>query len=110
MTIDISSLNSRELLELAEKAKAEAATLRENEKRAARDRVNEFAVSLGFSIAELFGAESKPATKVKAPRSKAAPKYRNPITGETWTGKGRQPVWFKLRIAAGKTAESLLIA
>jgi DNA-binding protein H-NS len=110
MTIDISSLNSRELLELAEKAKTEAAALRENEKRSARERVNEFAVSLGFSIAELFAFASKPTIPAgKTKGSKAAPKYRDPTTRQTWTGKGRQPDWFKSRIADGDTAESLLI-
>lgn len=110
MTIDISSLNSRELLELAEKAKAEASTLRENEKRTARERVNEFAVSLGFSIAELFSYDSKSAAKGKVTRSKAAPKYRKPGGSETWTGKGRQPDWFKAIVQSGVSADSMLIA
>ncbi|KLR58975.1 H-NS family nucleoid-associated regulatory protein [Diaphorobacter sp. J5-51] len=25
--------------------------------------------------------------------SKVAPKYRNPATGATWTGRGKPPVW-----------------
>ncbi|WP_408475216.1 H-NS family nucleoid-associated regulatory protein [Paraburkholderia strydomiana] len=25
----------------------------------------------------------------------AAPKYRNPETGETWSGRGRAPRWIK---------------
>lgn len=27
--------------------------------------------------------------------SKVEPKYRNPETGETWTGRGKAPVWIR---------------
>lgn len=27
--------------------------------------------------------------------SKVAPKYRNPATGETWTGRGKAPKWIQ---------------
>jgi DNA-binding protein H-NS len=33
---------------------------------------------------------------------KVAPKYRNPETGETWTGRGLQPNWLKSAVASGK--------
>jgi DNA-binding protein H-NS len=29
----------------------------------------------------------------KAGGGKVAPKYRNPTTGETWTGRGKAPKW-----------------
>jgi len=29
----------------------------------------------------------------KAASGKVAPKYRNPATGETWTGRGKAPKW-----------------
>ena len=29
----------------------------------------------------------------KAGVGKVAPKYRNPTTGETWTGRGKAPKW-----------------
>jgi DNA-binding protein H-NS len=112
MTIDISSLNSRELLELAEKAKTEAAALRENEKRSARERVNEFAVSLGFSIAELFAFASKPTMPAgKTKGSKSAPKYHSLDDASlTWTGRGRRPDWVNSHLAAGGNLEALRIA
>lgn len=31
------------------------------------------------------------------------PKYRNPSTGETWTGKGRKPRWLTEALAQGKS-------
>lgn len=30
-------------------------------------------------------------------------KYRNPMTGETWSGRGLQPKWLKVALADGKT-------
>jgi DNA-binding protein H-NS len=37
-------------------------------------------------------------------------RYRDPETGNTWTGRGRPPVWLAERIKAGKTKEQYLIA
>ena len=47
--------------------------------------------------------------KAKAPRSAGAPKYHDGA-GRTWTGVGKRPNWFKDALAAGKTAEELLIS
>lgn len=39
------------------------------------------------------------------------PKYVNPNNSkDTWSGRGRQPLWFRDAIAAGYSLESLLIA
>ena len=43
-------------------------------------------------------------------RRSVAPKYRNPDNhAQTWSGRGREPQWYKNKIAAGATEESLLI-
>lgn len=34
-----------------------------------------------------------PAAKAKATRQTVAPKYRDPVTGATWTGRGKPPKW-----------------
>jgi DNA-binding protein H-NS len=33
----------------------------------------------------------------KSAGGKVAPKYRNPSTGETWTGRGKAPKWIEGR-------------
>ena len=43
-----------------------------------------------ISANEVF--ERKGATK-PASRRKPAPKYRDPASGSTWTGRGRAPLW-----------------
>ena len=55
------------------------------------------AAALGLSLNALMGS-SKPTPERKQRRSKGekvAAKYRNPETGDTWTGRGREPSWIK---------------
>lgn len=33
---------------------------------------------------------------------KVAPKYRDPATGDTWSGRGLQPKWLRAALAGGK--------
>ena len=62
----------------------------------------------GLSIDDVVGRKGKK-TKGKA-KAPAAPKYRNPDNaGETWSGRGRQPAWYKAAIAKGKKPESMAI-
>ncbi|MFN3593197.1 MAG: H-NS family nucleoid-associated regulatory protein [Thiobacillaceae bacterium] len=39
----------------------------------------------------------------------AQAKYRNPATGETWTGKGRKPGWLVQALAQGKSLADFAI-
>ena len=58
----------------------------------------------GFSLAELTGG------KGKSRKTPVAPKYRHPKDASlTWSGRGRQPAWFKEALAAGKKPEALEI-
>lgn len=62
----------------------------------------------GLTVADLGGKAS--GTKTSSTKgSKVAPKYRNGSTGETWTGRGRQPKWVEQALASGKTLEQLAI-
>lgn len=45
-----------------------------------------------------------------APVTKADPKYRDPADAmNTWTGRGRQPTWFKEAVAQGTDPATMLI-
>jgi DNA-binding protein H-NS len=33
---------------------------------------------------------------------KVAPKYRDPATGDTWSGRGLQPKWLRAALSGGK--------
>ena len=53
----------------------------------------------GLTAADVFPAPGK-----KAKGSVGAPKYRDPATGATWTGRGKPPNWIN-----GKDREPFLI-
>lgn len=46
-----------------------------------------------LTAADLFSRKAG----VKSSSGKVAPKYRNPATGETWTGRGKAPKWIEGR-------------
>jgi DNA-binding protein H-NS len=60
--------------------------------------------SLGFKLTPI-----KPAKAARPQRVRGVPKYRNPTTGKTWTGKGRQPKWIAEALATGASLNSFLI-
>jgi len=63
-----------------------AATLK-TEKAAAITQARTLAAEFGLTAADVFPAPGKPAA------SMGQPKYRNPETGVTWTGRGKPPTW-----------------
>jgi DNA-binding protein H-NS len=74
----------------------------------------------GFELHELMDtaavAKAVPRT-VRVPsrktgkRGKVAPKYRNPANeSETWSGRGRQPIWVKDFVENGGSMDQVTIA
>jgi len=64
----------------------------------------------GLTVADLNAKTTGKAPKTSANAGrKVAPKYRNPETGETWTGRGLQPKWVQAAVAAGKKLEDFAI-
>lgn len=114
MAINMKRLNAAQLDALIQQADQRKRELRDGGVAKVREKVIAMVKAEGFSIDELFGsvknkgkAKAKAKTKVKA---KVAPKYSNPADKEqTWSGRGRQPLWFAAAIKAGKTERSLLI-
>jgi DNA-binding protein H-NS len=55
----------------------------------ALDRIRASVADFGFTVDEIFGKRAKTDGR-KGPQ---APKFRDPATGNTWSGRGRQPQW-----------------
>ena len=90
---------------LAQKAELEKQILetQRNERAEAINRVRALMAEHGLSAADIAfksSASAKSGNK-SGSTQKVAPKYRNPETGETWTGRGLQPKWLKAAIAGG---------
>ncbi len=103
-----------------DKVIAEAGRQRETRRESGKkELVEEFrakATAMGLSLEELIGGSAqtgRPAPKTRKPQkgaSAAAPtvKYRNPDTGETWSGRGRMPKWMALAMEHGRNREEFL--
>lgn len=42
-------------------------------------------------------------------RNVVAPKYQDPASGKTWTGRGKTPAWLSAQLAAGRNKQDFLI-
>ena len=69
----------------------------------ARRELEARARELGFSLSQFAEA-------IGSKRGSVAPKYRNPENPEqTWTGRGRQPVWYREAVEAGRSPTEMAI-
>lgn len=90
----------KQLTAQLEKLHKEVAVAREKEIEQAISDIKQKIVDYGISAEEL-GFASK---RASAKRTPLPAKYRNPKTGETWSGRGRSPAWL-----AGKNRDRFLI-
>lgn len=118
--INLNNLDGLSLEALAEyKEKIEKALLEKQveNKRQALDQIKalvntggitpqELAAHLGIALGTAESVE-KPTRRNKG--QKIAPKYADPATGKTWTGRGMKPQWFKAYLEQGKSAEEFEI-
>ncbi|MEO7324098.1 MAG: H-NS histone family protein [Dokdonella sp.] len=114
MAINMKGLNAAQLDALIQQADQRKRELRDGGVAKVREKVIAMVKAEGFSLDELFGntkgkGKGKGGAKTKV-KAKVAPKYRNPADkDQTWSGRGRQPLWFAAAIKAGKTERALLI-
>ena len=93
----------KELLQQREALEKAIAQARQNEIAAAVSKVRELVAEFGLIAQDIFPIRgSKSAGKATA---KVAPKYRDPATGQTWTGRGKAPKWIE-----GKDRSPFVIA
>ncbi len=85
-------LQQREALELA------IVQARQNEIAAAVTKVRELVAEFGLTAQDVFpGRSSKAGAGKTKSVGKVAAKYRDPATGQTWTGRGKAPKWIEGR-------------
>lgn len=66
---------------------------KEKERDAALNTIKGLVLRYGFKWADIKPAKASSAGK--GTRGPVAPKYRNPETGDTWSGRGRAPLWIR---------------
>lgn len=122
MAFDLNAFSPQELESLIAQAKQRKTALKQRKPiTSVRKKLTDLAATEGYSIAELFGGGVAATTRTAAPRKaanpakgrklgKVAPKYRNPADkAQTWTGRGKQPLWLAAQIKKGKKIEEFLI-
>jgi len=85
----------KDLLQQREALEKAIADAREREVSEAVSKVRALVAEYGLTSHDVFpsGRSSKAAgSKTTA---KVAPKYRDPATGQTWTGRGKAPKWIE---------------
>jgi DNA-binding protein H-NS len=61
----------------------------------------------GVTVADL-GTRTGGKTSVRA-GGKVAVKYRNAVTGDTWSGRGLQPKWLRAALASGRSIDEFSV-
>lgn len=90
----------RELLAQREALEQQISELKTKERGEKLGEIRELIALYEFTPDELFG-KAKHGPKAKA---QVAPKYRDPNSGATWSGRGKPPAWI-----AGQDRERFLI-
>ena len=115
MANDLSTMSRKQLEKMLKDVQKALKTLETREKREAKKAAEKAAAKFGFKLSELTPANSTSETETPTRRKSAQkppspPKYANPEnTAQTWTGKGRQPNWYRAAIDNGTSPEAMEI-
>lgn len=102
--IDLSKMSMDDLRSLAKDVEVAIRDFQKRKRSEAMKEIQAVAKKHGLSVDDIVGG------KGKAKKGKAPAKFRNPADpSQQWSGRGRQPVWYKEAIAAGKKPSSLEI-
>lgn len=93
----------QKLLERKRALDAEIEAAREKEVATALATIKELVVEYELTERDVFGGRVANVDRVK---KAVVPKYRDPGTGKTWTGRGKPPRW----ITSGKREDFLIAA
>ena len=103
--IDLSTMSTQELRELRAQVDSRIDAIVDEERKKLAAEFEKKAAELGMTPEEVIRGSKK--ARQRAP---VKPKYRDPSDpSRTWTGRGKQPVWLREALAAGKNLEDFLI-
>ncbi|MGJ0506856.1 MAG: H-NS family nucleoid-associated regulatory protein [Methylocystis sp.] len=102
MSDEFANLSDLEIMSLIHRANEELARRKDAQRETLRADIEQKLRTAGLDLADLFpeldGKSSSPVaskTAERAPRA-TAPKYRNHVSGDTWSGRGAHPPqWVK---------------
>jgi len=95
----------KDLIAQKEALEAQIAQQRQSELAAAIAQVKALVQEHGLTAEDVFGGAARRVKSSEKATNKVAAKYRDPVTGNTWSGRGLAPKWL-----AGKNKADYLIA
>lgn len=95
----------KDLIAQKEALENQITQLRHTELAAAIAQVKALVQEHGLTVEDVFGGVARRAKTSEKVTNKVAAKYRDPVTGNTWSGRGLAPKWL-----AGKNKADYLIA
>lgn len=102
--MDLSEMSLEELKTLQSQVGKAIETYEDRRRKEARAALEAKAREFGFSLNELTTAQKKAGAL-------RPPKFRHPDDPTlTWSGRGRQPQWYKDALAAGMSEDDLSVA
>lgn len=110
----LKSMSRKELEKLLADVKKALQSVKARDQREAKKAAAKAAAQYGFSLDEISDVDrpKKMASKKKArtTNNPSKPVFANPEDKtQTWSGKGRQPNWFRAEVAHGVDPESMKI-
>ena len=87
----------KELLKQREALEQQISEARRRELSDAVAQVRALVAEHGLTVQDVFpsGKSAGKAARSTTAGTKVAPKYRDPATGQTWTGRGKAPKWIQ---------------
>ena len=102
--LDLTKMSLDDLKALKKDAERAISDFAKRQRSEAMKEIQAVAKKHGLSVEDIVGG------KAKARKSKTTAKYRNPDdASQEWSGRGRQPAWYKAAIEAGKKPETMEI-
>ncbi len=105
----IETLTFEALLDLKGRVDAEVSARSASELEALKSRLLLVASTTGIEIGDLFGIKAPSKEKKQRKKREVPIRYRDPETGETWTGLGKPKKWLAEKEAAGHSREEFAV-
>ncbi len=103
---DLSAYDILALAELSKKIDLEIRSRKESEKQRVRAEIQRLATEAGMTLSEVLNETSKKNGK----RTESVAKYANPDdASQTWSGRGRKPLWVVSWIEQGGSLDDLAV-
>ena len=90
----------QELLTQKEALEREIEQTKKRDRADAIAKVRALMAEYGLTLSDL--STKGPASTKQGSRAKVPAKYRDPATGDSWSGRGLQPKWLKAALTSGR--------